>query len=86
MLEAKPSRKLLTMVLDMFGLCDLQVLSLLEAWYSMNICKIRPANDASRLPLLRFLRIKFEDFREEVLAEPREFDLLSDPLITKSSD
>jgi hypothetical protein len=58
------------------GLCDLQVLSMLEARYAADLCDIVPVNHPYGFAIVQLLGLIFQEHRGEILAEPREYDIL----------
>jgi hypothetical protein len=66
---------------EMPGLSDSQVLKFVEAFYIVEICEAIEISHPFRIPAMRLLELIFEDFKEELLAKPRRFDLLRGSLI-----
>ena len=72
---------MLTTVTGMPGVSDSQSLNIVEASYIIELCKIVKSSHPARVPSLQLLELVFEDFEQEIFAEPREFDLLCSSLI-----
>lgn len=60
---------------EMPGLSDMQILSILEVHYIVDMCSLVEKSHPFRDPFLQLLELVFEGFKDEILAQPREFDL-----------
>jgi hypothetical protein len=66
------------------GLFDIQLLKFVEIFYILDMCSVVEASNPPHIPSMQLLELVFLHFEDEILAEPCEFDLPCDSLITLS--
>jgi hypothetical protein len=66
---------------EMYGISDLQVLKFVQAFYIVEVCQMVEDSHPLRILFMRLLELSFEDYKDELLAQPREFDLLRASLV-----